>query len=46
MSVADAFTSKLYFKNSYFCKEFFVVEAFDHFKIPKKQNRWLLSILS
>ena len=39
MSVADAFMSKLYFKNSYFCKEFFVVEAYDHFKITKKQNQ-------
>ena len=38
MSVVDAFVPKLYFKSSYFCKEVFVVEAFDHFKISKKQN--------
>ena len=38
MSVADTFMSKLYFRNNYFCVEFFVVEAFDHFKIPKKKN--------
>ena len=39
MPVTDAFMSKLYFKNSYFCEEFFVVEAYDHFKITKKQNQ-------
>ena len=31
MSAADAFMSKLYFKNSYFYEEFFAVEAYDHF---------------
>ena len=39
MSVVDAFMSKLYFKNDYFCEEIFVVEAFDNFKISKKQNQ-------
>ena len=39
MSVADPFMLKLYFKKSYFCEEFFVVETFDQFKISKKQNQ-------
>ena len=50
MSLADASMSKKYFKNRYFCKDFFVVETFVHFKISKKQNQqidflWLLYIL-
>ena len=38
MSVVGAFMPELYFKSSYFCKEFFVVEAYDHFMISKKQS--------
>ena len=38
MSIVEAFMPELYFKSSYFCKEFFVVEAYDQFKISKKQN--------
>ena len=41
MSVVDAFVPKQYFKSSYFCKEVFVVEAFDHFKISKKLSKYL-----
>ena len=36
MPVADAFMSKLYFKNSSLREEIFVVEAFDQFKVSKK----------
>ena len=39
MPVADAFMSKLYFKNSCLREEIFVVEAFDQFKVSKKQSR-------
>ena len=39
MSVVDAFMPELYFESSYFCKEFFVVQAYDHFKISKKKNQ-------
>ena len=39
MSVADAFMLKLCFKKIYFWEELFVVEAFDQFKISKKQNQ-------
>ena len=38
ISVADTLMSKLYFNNSYFSEEFFVVEAFDHFIVSKKQH--------
>ena len=38
MSVADAFMSKLYFKNNYFCEDIFVAEAYDLVKIPKKEK--------
>ena len=46
MSVADTFMSKLYFKNNYFCVEYFVVEAFDHFKIPKKKPSKVLTVVA
>ena len=46
MSVAETFMSKLYFKNNYFCVEFFVVEAFDHFKIPKKKTSKVLTVVA
>ena len=36
--VADVYI-KVSFKNSYFCKEYFVLTAFDHYKISKKQNQ-------
>ena len=39
MSVADAFMLKLCFNKIYFWEELFVVEAFDQFKISKKQNQ-------
>ena len=39
MSVADAFMLKLCFEKIYFWEELFVVEAFDQFKISKKQNQ-------
>ena len=46
MFVADAFMSKLYFKNIYLFGEFFVVEASDHFKISKKQNQEIVMVAS
>ena len=46
MFVADAFLSKLYFKNIYLFGEFFVVEASDHFKISKKQNQEIVMVAS
>ena len=42
MFVADAFMLKIHFKIVIFVKSFFfffVVEAYDHFKISNKQNQ-------
>ena len=38
MSVVDTIMLERYNKSSYFYRGFFVVEAYDHFKISKKQN--------
>ena len=46
MFLADTFMSKLYFKNNYLFGEFFVVKAFDHFKISKKQNQQSVMVAS
>ena len=46
MSAVDAFMPKLYFKNDYFCEEIFVVEAFDNFKISKKQTSKVFTVVA
>ena len=46
MSVADTVMSKLYFKKSYFCEEFFVVEAFDQFRYRRNKTSKMFTVVA
>ena len=45
MAVVDVFMSKLYFKKSYFCEKFFVVEAFDQFRYPRNETSKMFIVM-
>ena len=45
MAVVDVFMSKPYFKKSYFCEEFFVVEAFDQFRYPRNETSKMFIVM-